>query len=200
MSPTSPHDLRALHRARLADMVRAGGAAGLQQTAARGDLAVDDVPARSSRLGYLGIDDIPGESRRSRHEGEIELVAWTFGVEADEADRRGRRAATPYAGFVAPRSIASPPLWHAASTGARLREVTLSVVDVVGGTAVDVLEVVFRQAVLTSYRAVLDPDTGSPWDVLSLEYAAMEFTTVEIADDHSVGGEISYEVDFARDT
>ena len=169
----------ATRRALLTGLIGAGGAVALAPTAARA-ITPDAIPGADGGVeAYLSIPDVPGESLRRDREGEIELLAWHWGLGAPEeetATRRGRRAEAMPLGIAAGTSSASPYLARAVAQSRNLGDVRLDLVrNGAEGRAVTFSRAVFRNCVATSYESLPDPASGRAIDLAELTCTAVRY-------------------------
>ena len=80
---------------------------------------------------FLKLDGIPGESADARHKGEIDVLAFSWGVSRAGSSGAGGGGGAGKAIFedllvVARTSKASPKLWQACATGQHLKGAVLA--------------------------------------------------------------------------
>ncbi|HXV96397.1 MAG TPA: type VI secretion system tube protein Hcp [Gaiellaceae bacterium] len=134
---------------------------------------------------FLKIDGIPGESRDARHKGEVEVLAFSWGVSQAGAAASGG-GGTGKASFdellvVAATSKASPLLWLACASGKHVKSAVLTCRRA-GKAPVDFLKITLTEVLVSSYE--LDgSDEEPPLDQIGLTYAKIEtqYTPVDAA-------------------
>jgi len=131
---------------------------------------------------FLELDGIAGESTVVGHEGELDVVAWSWGVTHAGAPPAGGGAGAGKATFqdllVTTRiSKASPPLFLACATGRHLRTAKLSGVRDSGGPARDVLRYELDDVTVTSVQHG-DNEESMPTERLALRYSKLRVTYV----------------------
>lgn len=126
---------------------------------------------------FLRVDGIPGESADAEHRGEIDVLAFSWGVSqtGDPAARSGAgsgKAAFDDLLVVARTSKASPLLWLACAAGTHIKTAVLACRRS-GKAAVEFLTITMSDVVVASYE--LDSsDDGPPLDQIGLAYARLE--------------------------
>lgn len=160
---------------------------------------------------FLKIDGIEGESQDARHRGEIVLDAWSFGGTA-EGMVGGKPSGSPRPGvasgrfdaqdfeFTAKVSKASPKLFEACATGARLREAAMSARKA-GAEQQDYLRIRLSDVVIASYQQGGSSASGDvPVDQVSCSFARIEIEYKEQRPDGSLGGSVSVMFDLRKKT
>ena len=123
---------------------------------------------------FLKVDGIPGESLDAKHKGEIDVLAFSWGV--SNAGTSGSGRATLKAAFedllvVARTSKASPLLWLACAQGAHMKSAVLTC-RLPGKAPVEFLQILLTEVVVSSYE--IDGDEEPPLDQIALAYARIE--------------------------
>ena len=123
---------------------------------------------------FLKVDGIPGESVDAKHKGEIDVLAFSWGV--SNAGTSGSGRATLKAAFedllvVARTSKASPLLWLACAQGAHIKSAVLTCRRA-GKAPVEFLQILLTEVVVSSYE--IDGDEEPPLDQIALAYAKIE--------------------------
>jgi type VI secretion system secreted protein Hcp len=126
---------------------------------------------------FLKIDGIDGESTTVGHKGEIDVLAWSWGVTQTGAPGPGGgsgRADFQDFQFVARISKASPKLFLACATGTHHKFAALTGVRTAGkGKADEFLKYKVSDVQVTSVQHS-DTETGVPTEQFSLNYAKFE--------------------------
>ena len=126
---------------------------------------------------FLKVDGMPGESVDAKHKGEIDVLAFSWGVSRTSDPAVGAGAGSGKAVFddllvVARTSMASPLLWLACAAGTHIKTAVLTCRRS-GKTAVEFLTITMSDVVVASYE--LDSsDDGPPLDQIGLAYAKIE--------------------------
>ena len=97
-------------------------------------LVSGQIPAAATADYFLKISGVDGESNASGHSGELDILAWSWGAAAADADGA---ASTRTSGAVMPDELwvvrkaggeASPALYEALTAGMSLRSASLALV------------------------------------------------------------------------
>ena len=128
---------------------------------------------------FLKVDGIPGESADAMHKGEIDVLAFSWGVSQTGAAATGSGGASGKAVFddlivVARTSKASPQLWLACANGTHIKSAVLTCRRR-GKAAVEFLTIQLSDVVIASYE-VDGSDEEPPVDQISLSYGRIETT------------------------
>jgi type VI secretion system secreted protein Hcp len=105
---------------------------------------------------FLKIDGIPGESSDDKHKDEIQLVAFSWGVDRARepgrlgAGKSGRPEFRPFS-FQMRVNKASPELFLACASGKHLKEALLTVRKA-GGKPLEYLKIKFTDVLVTSFE------------------------------------------------
>jgi type VI secretion system secreted protein Hcp len=135
---------------------------------------------------FLKIDGIPGESVDAKHKGEIDVLAFSWGVSQAGSAGSGGGGGAGKAVFddllvVAHTSKASPLLWQACASGKHVKSAVLTCRRP-GKSAVEFLKITLTDVLVASYE--LDgSDDEPPLDQIALSYAklATEYTATDAA-------------------
>lgn len=134
---------------------------------------------------FLELDGIPGESTDAKHKGEIDVLAFSWGVsQAGSAPRGGRGGGAGKALFedllvVARTSKASPKLWQACATGEHLKSAVLTCRKGSGKGRIEFLKVTLTEVTITSYE-VDGSDEELPLDQIALAFGTVETEFVSV--------------------
>lgn len=126
---------------------------------------------------FLKVDGIPGESADAKHKGEIDVLAFSWGVSQAGDPAVGSGGGSGKAVFddllvVARTSKASPLLWLACAAGTHIKTAVLTCRRS-GKAAVEFRTITMSDVVVASYE--LDSsDDGPPLDQIGLAYAKIE--------------------------
>jgi type VI secretion system secreted protein Hcp len=122
---------------------------------------------------FLKLDGIPGESLDAKHKGEIDVLAFSWGVSQAKAASGGGggagKAVLDDLLVVAHTSKASPLLWLACASGKHMKSAVLTCRRA-GKSPVEFLKLTLTDVLVASYE--LDgSDEEPPLDQIGLAYA-----------------------------
>jgi type VI secretion system secreted protein Hcp len=133
---------------------------------------------------FLKLDGVPGESVDAKHKGEIDVVAFSWGVSQAGSAAPGGGGGAGKAIFddllvVARTSKASPKLWLACANGQHLKTAVLTCRKA-GKTPVEFLKITLSDVTITSYE-IDGSDEELPLDQVALGFAKVEtvYTAVD---------------------
>jgi type VI secretion system secreted protein Hcp len=129
---------------------------------------------------FLKLDGIKGESMDNKHKGEIDVLAWSWGIATPVATRETTGAG---AGKVVIHDIviskrmdtSSPKLLLAASSGQHIKEVTL-VVRKAGREQQEFLTIKLQDVLISSFTAHATQQADIPLEEVKLNFARVEVT------------------------
>jgi len=126
---------------------------------------------------FLKVDGIPGESADAKHKGEIDVLAFSWGVGQAGTASSGSGGGSGKAVFddllvVARTSKASPQLWLACASGTHIKSAVLTCRRR-GKAPVEFLTIVLSDVVVSSYE-VDGSDEEPPLDQIAFSYAKVE--------------------------
>ena len=132
---------------------------------------------------FLKLDGIPGESTDAKHKGEIDVLAFSWGVSQAGSSGRGVGVSAGKAIFedllvVARTSKASPKLWQACATGQHLKTAVL-VCRKAGKAPLEFLKITLTDVTITSYE-IDSSDEELPLDQVALAFAKVETEYVSV--------------------
>lgn len=132
---------------------------------------------------FLKLDGIPGESTDAKHKGEIDVLAFSWGVSQAGSSGRGVGVSAGKAIFedllvVARTSRASPKLWQACATGQHLKTAVL-VCRKAGKAPLEFLKITLTDVTITSYE-IDSSDEELPLDQVALAFAKVETEFVSV--------------------
>jgi type VI secretion system secreted protein Hcp len=130
---------------------------------------------------FLRIDGIPGESADAKHKGEIDVLAFSWGVSggASGSGRAAPKAVLDDLVVVARTSKASPLLWLACAQGKHIKSAVLTCRRA-GKAPQEFLKITLEDVLVASYE--LDgSDEEPPLDQIALSYGKIvtEYTPVD---------------------
>jgi len=149
------------------------GRAGVWDAHRRADYSGGTVPAMAVD-SFLKVDGIPGESADAKHKGEIDVLAFSWGVSSAKGAASGGGGGSGKAVFddllvVAHTSKASPLLWLACASRQHVKSAVLTCRRP-GKAPVEFLKVTLSDVMISSYE--LDgSDEEPPLDQIGLTYA-----------------------------
>jgi type VI secretion system secreted protein Hcp len=132
---------------------------------------------------FLKLDGLPGESTDTKHKGEIDVLAFSWGVSQAGSSGRGVGVSAGKAIFedllvVARTSKASPKLWQACATGQHLKTAVL-VCRKAGKAPLEFLKITLTDVTITSYE-IDSSDEELPLDQVALAFAKVETEYVSV--------------------
>jgi type VI secretion system secreted protein Hcp len=132
---------------------------------------------------FLKPDGIPGESTDAKHKGEIDVLAFSWGVSQAGSSGRGVGVSAGKAIFedllvVARTSKASPKLWQACATGQHLKMAVLTCRKA-GKTPLEFLKITLTDVTITSYE-IDSSDEELPLDQVALAFAKVETEFISV--------------------
>jgi type VI secretion system secreted protein Hcp len=177
-------------------------------------LATGLGPAPVASRAYVLIAGIPGEARDEAHEGEIDILSWSWGmsqsgVGTSESSSSPTGGTTdPTAGAVAVEGDtatvsdftvtkyldkASPKLYQALSTGEEIAEIRLTV-QAQGAKKTEYLVITMTKVLVTSANSGGGGDGDRPTESVSLNFEKIKVTYTELdSEGGPVGGPLEYE-------
>jgi type VI secretion system secreted protein Hcp len=141
---------------------------------------------------HLKIDSIPGESRKEKHENQIEITSWKFGMDQQASVGHGHGSG---AGRVQVRDIiltknickADTALMQHCCSGKHIPEVTLYCEKAGGDSTVEYVKIVMKQVIVTNHTVVGALDSDVVTIDLSLNFASYVMTYTQQAEGGSAG-------------
>jgi type VI secretion system secreted protein Hcp len=126
---------------------------------------------------FLKVDGIQGESTDAQHKGEIDVLAFSWGVGQAGGAATGSGAGAGKAVFddllvVAHTSKASPLLWLACASGTHIKTAVLTARKA-GKPPQEFLTIVITDVLVSSFE-VDGSDEDHPLDQVSFSYAKVE--------------------------
>ena len=145
---------------------------------------------------FLKLAGIEGESSDAKHKGEIDVLAWSWGL-SEEAGRGNPQAGSPAgggAGRVKIESIsiqklidvASPLLLLFSAQGKHITDGTLTTRKAGKGGG-DFLLFKMTDVIVTSVHVAVSKDTGQPAESITLSFGKFEFNYRPTNPDGSLG-------------
>ena len=149
---------------------------------------------------FLKLAGIEGESSDAKHKGEIDVLAWSWGL-SEEAGRDNPQAGSPAgggAGRVKIESIsiqklidvASPLLLLFSAQGKHITDGTLTTRKAGKGGG-DFLLFKMTDVIVTSVHGAVSKDTGQPAESITLSFGKFELNYRPTNPDGSLGTEKS---------
>ena len=152
---------------------------------------------------FLKVDGAPGESPADKHEGEIEVQSFTWGVHNLGSSQHGggagsgRSQASDYS-FVKMFDKASPKLMEMCCNGSHIPKIVLTCRKA-GKDQQEYLKVEFSDAFVSSYQVGGSSGGGViPTDSISLNFSKIEMTYKEQKKDGTLGGSTQGKYDFKK--
>jgi type VI secretion system secreted protein Hcp len=151
---------------------------------------------------YLALDGVDGESSDDRHQGEIELESWSFGIASSGTARLGGHGAGAGKAQVSDLSVAksvdlaTPALLQAAASGRRIASATLTQ-RTAGADPRDFLTMVLAPVLVTSCQLSAASD-GRPQESVQLSFGTVQLTYASQAPDGTAGPTTTFGWDATR--
>lgn len=152
---------------------------------------------------FLKLTGIAGESLDAKHKGEIDVLAWSWGLSQEVASAAGAGAG---AGRVKIDNIsiqkwvdiASPLLISFETTGKHITDGTLSTrkAGTAGKAGLDFLLFKMTDVIVTSVNVAASADTDRPTESITLSFGKFEFDYQPTKADGSLGpaGSVGWDV------
>ena len=152
---------------------------------------------------FIKIKDIEGESVKPGHEGEIDILAWSWGSHHSSISRPN--GPTRYSGtatnmdmtFSKKMDASSSDLFLACNNGKHLGDVFIMSVDE-SRKLEPYLTIMFFDATCTSYSVSSSGEDPVPTENVTLNFSKIEFKYQEQKDDGSQGGNVELGYDLAK--
>jgi len=166
------------------------------------ELSVDDLfaiqNAEGARVDYfLKIAGIEGESRDVKHNGEIELMSYSWGMsESGSLAHGGGGGKLTVMDFTFEKSLdkSTPKLMKACATGTHINNATL-VARKAGKSQLEFLTIKFTDLVVSSYHTNASGDV--PTESISFSFDKMDIQYIPQNADGSPGTPVFESFDFA---
>jgi type VI secretion system secreted protein Hcp len=145
---------------------------------------------------YLRIEGVEGESLRKDHEGEIEILSWSFGGSnsaslGGESGMGAGRADIQDISFTKWVDKTSPILFQKMCQGAHFPEGTLSVYKAGGETPLKYLDLTFQSMLITSLSTGGSSGEDRLTENMTMAFRKVTVTyTVQTADGTKKGEEV----------
>jgi type VI secretion system secreted protein Hcp len=145
---------------------------------------------------FLKIDGIEGESTDQSHKGEIDVLAWSWGVSQAGTTATGTGGGAGKASFqdfhfVSQISKASPKLFLAAASGSHIKWAALGGVRGSGKSKSDEFLKYKLSDIIVSSVQHSDAEGGPPTEQFSLNYSKIEMTYSSQAPSGKLGPSVS---------
>jgi len=132
---------------------------------------------------FLKLDGVPGESADAKHKGELDVLAFSWGVSRAGSSSPGGGGGAGKAVFedllvVARTSKASPKLWLACASGQHVKTAVLTCRRA-GKAPVEFLKITLKDVTITSYE-IDGSDEELPLDQIALAFAKVETEFVSV--------------------
>jgi len=141
---------------------------------------------------FIRMEGIKGESRDAKHEGEIEVLSWSWGVTnlaseiAGKAGRAAGKASSSDLVFSHSIDLASPSLIKACASGRHLKEAVVTV-QKAGSEPVQFLVIKLYDVIVKSVETGVDTLQNSMTENVALSFSRMEFVYNEQEPDGKLG-------------
>ena len=159
---------------------------------------------------FLKLAGIAGESLDAKHKGEIDVLAWSWGLSTPEVSSAAGAGAGAGAGRVKIDNIsiqkwvdiASPLLISSETTGKHITDGTLSTRKALtaGKAGGDFLLFKMTDVIVTSVHVAASADTDRPTESITLSFAKFEFDYQPTKADGSLGpaGSVGWDIVTAK--
>jgi type VI secretion system secreted protein Hcp len=139
---------------------------------------------------FLKIDGIPGESTDSKHNGEINILSWSWGeTQATGPGPGGGVGKVSMQDFRISKAVdkTSPKLMLACASGQHIKDAVLSCRKV-GGIPKDFLTITLTAVTVSSYEIAGNSGAAiDPTDQFALHFAKIEFNYAQQKPDGTMG-------------
>lgn len=147
---------------------------------------------------FLKIDDIPGESKADKHEGEIDVLSWSWGLSNVGTSATGGGSG---AGLVQMNDLsllkktdkATPKLLEACASGKHIAEATLTCRKA-GEEQQEFFKIKLKDLLISSVQSSGSGDADIPESV-SLNYSKVELEYAEQDDKGKLKGPVFFKWD-----
>lgn len=144
---------------------------------------------------FLKIDGIKGDARPKNHDGEIEIVSWSFGETQTGAVLDARKPVSCVAMrdfvFKASTGASSSQLLLLCAAGKRLKSAVLTCEKDFGKTRQIYLTITLTDVMLATYEIWGIPEELIPVDSFSMKFVKIDFKYVALSAEGSPGGNFS---------
>jgi type VI secretion system secreted protein Hcp len=128
---------------------------------------------------FLKLDGIPGESHDSKHKNEIDIMAWSWGVQQAGTFGGGGGGGAGKASFqdlTVTKSLdkSSPLLYESCSTGKHIKSAVL-VCRKAGGKQEEYMKVTLSDVLISSVNL-----GGSGGDLIPVEHVSINYAKIEV--------------------
>jgi len=145
---------------------------------------------------FLKLDGIQGESQDSKHQGEMELMSFSFGVRhgsnagTDTTAQLGTRVTFDTFKCTARASLATPPIFAACCAGTPIKTATITCRKA-GGKQQEFLVYTLTSVLVNSWEPVHAGGDVTPVEVISLSFGGLQVGYRQQMPDGSLGGLMS---------
>ena len=151
---------------------------------------------------FLKIGDIKGESTDGVHKGEVEVLAWSWGVSQSGTMHVGTGGGAGKANFQDVSITkyvdrASPALWKHVATGSHVPEAVL-VVRKAGGTPLEYIRITMKECLITSISTGGSGGEDRLTENISINFARVQLDYVPQKEDGSGDAEINMTYNIAK--
>jgi type VI secretion system secreted protein Hcp len=151
---------------------------------------------------FLKLAGIEGESSDAKHKGEIDVLAWSWGLSQEAASPTGGGGG---AGRVKIENIsiqklvdlASPLLLSFGAAGKHITDGTLTTTRKAGKASSDFLVFKMTDVIVTSVHVAATNEANQPTESVTLSFGKVEFDYRATKPDGSLGPEKSFKWDVA---
>ena len=137
---------------------------------------------------FIKLDTIQGESQDSKHNGEIEALAWSWGVV-----QSGARPQISDITISKKVDKSTPLLAQAAASGKHIKSAVLVVRSAGGKSVQEYIKLSLDDVLVTSVK--LSGDKNRPTETVNLNFAKIKLEYREQRTDGSLGGAVTFSWD-----
>ena len=158
-----------------------------------GDDVFGPVPGSGAVDAFLRLSGVEGESRDRDHKDEIDILAWSFGVDGASGGATGRSAGRPTFGDLQVAKHvdrATPDLFQACASGKHHEEAVITVRRSEAEATLEYFVITLRDVQVANYLVGVTTEEGSVEHV-ALNYAHIEVVCTAQGPNGSAGEPIS---------
>lgn len=146
---------------------------------------------------YLKLDGIAGESADNKHAREIEVESYSWGISSSGAKSAGSASgAATIDQFVISKRVdsASPHLFRAALTGARLKSANFVVVRAAGRANNEYIRITLEDVSVVSVKSS-GAQSGPPHEQITFNFRKASYSYAPMKPDGTAGTPIQVDLD-----
>lgn len=142
---------------------------------------------------FIKIDGIKGESNVDGHEGDIDVLSWSWGVSNSGSAHMGSgqgagKASFSDLHFMKAMDKSSPSLYKASATGQHIKKATLAIRKASGDKPLEFITIDMEEILVTSVQTSgAGGDNNMITESVSLNFAKVKYKYIEQKADGSEG-------------